>query len=153
MVKETGTTDNYRNPDGTFATGNPGRPKGTLNFSTKWKIFINKIAEQNELKPGDIEDQLMMVAFNRAKSGDFSFWRDIHDRVYGKAVQPLEVEDLRNEQRIPTPAEKAAAKAYYKEIEKYDKQRGNKNSNRRRTSNMVKRGEDKKRKRNTDKNR
>lgn len=67
-----------------------GRPKGTENFKTKWERFVKKVADQNKLLPEDIDEQLLAVAYKKAKEGDYSFFRDIHDRVYGKPVQPTE---------------------------------------------------------------
>lgn len=83
-----------RSEKGHFAKGysaNPGgRPVGSLDFKTKWEILINKIAEKNKITPEEIDEQLLMVAFVEAKKGDYSFWRDIHDRIYGQATKPIE---------------------------------------------------------------
>lgn len=80
-----------RNPDGTFppgVSGNPnGRPKGSEDFKTKWLRAIEKIAKQNELTPDDIEQQILLVGYKKAKEGDYSFYKDILDRIYGKPVQ------------------------------------------------------------------
>lgn len=90
----TGEEQGNRNPDGTFkegVSGNPaGRPVGSLNFATKWKIFIEKVAKQNNMTPDEIDEQLLAVGFKKAKEGDFQFYKDIHDRVHGKAIQPTE---------------------------------------------------------------
>lgn len=67
-----------------------GRPKGSVGFATKWKNAIDKIAEQNEIDPDDVEQQLLLVAYKKAKSGDYSFYKDIFDRVYGKAEQSID---------------------------------------------------------------
>lgn len=79
-----------RNPDGTFGDGtiaNPsGRPKGALNFTTKFRRFIEKVAEKNGVDPEDIDDEMFAVALKKARSGDYRFYRDIHDRLYGKPV-------------------------------------------------------------------
>lgn len=73
-------------------SGNPkGRPKGTENFKTKWEKFVKKIADKNELLPEDIDEQLLAVAYKKAKDGDFQFYKDIHDRVHGKAMQPTDI--------------------------------------------------------------
>jgi hypothetical protein len=82
-------------------SGNPkGRPKGTENFSTKFRRFIEKIAENNKITPEEVEEQLLAIGYKEAKAGNYSFWRDLHDRVYGKPIQPMEhkgdVEIIRN---------------------------------------------------------
>lgn len=146
MTNKTESSEDYRNPDGTFAKGNPGRPKGTLNFATKFRKFVEKVAEQNEMKPEDVDEQLLMVAFQRAKSGDYSFWRDLHDRVYGKPLMSIEHTEIDvREQRVPTEAERRAARAYYLELQKDDKRSNSGGAN-----NLVEGGEDKKRKGTTD---
>lgn len=91
---ETGEKLVERNPDGTIKSGslNPnGRPKGAESFSTKWRKFIEKVAAQNNMTPEEIDEQLLAVGFKKAKEGDFQFYKDIHDRVHGKAVQPTEL--------------------------------------------------------------
>ena len=98
-------------------SGNPaGRPKGSLNFATKWWKFIDIIAVKNQITAEEVEQQLLKVGFERASEGDHKFWGDILDRVYGKPRQTVEVEgriDTR-EQRVPTEAEVKAANAYLK---------------------------------------
>ncbi|HCX21359.1 MAG TPA: hypothetical protein DHN29_05555 [Cytophagales bacterium] len=78
----------YTDPvTGKFIPGNPGggRPKGSISFATKWKKFIEKIADNNEVEFDDVERELLSVAYKQAKAGNFSFYKDIFDRVYGKA--------------------------------------------------------------------
>jgi len=71
-------------------SGNPeGRPKGSLNFATKWRKFIEIVAKQNEIKPEEIDNQMMAVALKRIKEGNFSFWKDINDRLYGDSSAPM----------------------------------------------------------------
>ncbi len=60
-----------------------GRPKGAESFSTKWKRFIEKIADKNNLTVDEVDDQLLAVAFKQMKEADFRYWKDIQDRVYG----------------------------------------------------------------------
>lgn len=111
--KQSEITENYRNADGTFAKGNPGRPKGTLNFSTKFRMFLEKVAEQNKKTTDEIEEQLFKVAFKKARDGDYSFYKDIFDRVYGKPVQP--VEDL-------TPKDEPDIKKIFNELKQKAKE-------------------------------
>jgi hypothetical protein len=79
-----------RNEKGQIISGTPnpnGRPKGAVNFSTKWRIFVEKVAKQNGMTPDEIDEQLLAIGFKKAKEGDYNFYRDIHDRVYGRPVQ------------------------------------------------------------------
>jgi len=83
-----------RNPDGTFlkgVSGNPaGRPVGSLDFKTKFEIFLDKLAKQNNMSPQEIDEQLFAVAYKKAKEGDYQFWKDVHDRIYGKPLQSID---------------------------------------------------------------
>jgi hypothetical protein len=73
-------------------SGNPaGRPPGTLNFATKFRKFIEKVAKQNDIKPEEVEEQLMAIGFKEAKAGNYNFWRDLNDRVYGKAKESIDL--------------------------------------------------------------
>jgi hypothetical protein len=73
-------------------SGNPaGRPPGALNFATKFRAFIEKVAAQNKLEPDEVEEQLLKIGFLKAKEGEYNFWRDLHDRVYGKAKETHEL--------------------------------------------------------------
>ena len=84
-----------RDENGRIVSGvlNPnGRPKGSLDFRTKFEIFLDKLAKQNNLSPQEIDEQLFAVAYKKAKEGDYQFWRDVHDRIYGKPVQKNETD-------------------------------------------------------------
>lgn len=78
-----------------------GRPVGSLDFKTKWEIFIDKVAKQNNLTPQEIDEQLFAIGFKKAKEGDYSFYRDLHDRLYGKPQQPLD--HTTNGKDLPIP--------------------------------------------------
>jgi hypothetical protein len=74
-------------------SGNPaGRPKGTENFSTKFRRFIEKVADQNDITPEEVEQQLLAVGYKNAKDGNYKFWKDLHDRVYGQATKVVEID-------------------------------------------------------------
>ena len=74
-------------------SGNPaGRPKDAISFKTKWLRFIDKIAEQNNLTPDEVDKQMLTVAYKQMQSGDFRYWHDIQDRVYGSAVSKVELD-------------------------------------------------------------
>lgn len=101
-----------RNPDGTFLkgiSGNPaGKPKGTLSFATKWERMVEKIAMQNNLTSEEIDEQLLLVGYKKAKDGDYSFYRDAMDRIHGKAEQFLKVDaDVRTDDGLTTEQKEA----------------------------------------------
>ncbi len=85
----------YTDPvTGKFAKGNPGggRPQGSLDFKTKFFKVIDKLAKEENLSSEEIEEKLLLVGYEKAKSGDFQFYRDLHDRIYGKAPQTINVD-------------------------------------------------------------
>lgn len=69
----------------------PGRPKGSENFATKWSKMVDRIASQNNMTADEIDEQLLLVGYKKAKDGDYSFYRDAMDRIHGKPVQPTEI--------------------------------------------------------------
>ena len=78
---------------GQFVAGNTygGQKKvGDVSFKVKWFAFIDKVAKQNDMTPNEIDEQLLAVGFKKAKDGDYAFYRDIHDRVYGKPQQYID---------------------------------------------------------------
>ena len=99
MDKDTEITeDNGKNTGkdpitGRFVEGNKlgGKTPGALSFQTKWATFIDKVAKSNNLTPQEIDEQLFAVGFKKAKEGDYAFYRDLHDRLYGKPQQTLDV--------------------------------------------------------------
>ena len=86
----TANTGSYRNPNGTFAKGNPGKPKGAISFATKWERMIEKIAELDGISPDQVEMELVKVGYKRAKDGDYSFYRDAMDRIHGKPKESID---------------------------------------------------------------
>ncbi len=96
MDKDTEITENTekKQKDHLFKkgqSGNPnGRPTGAENFSTKWRRAVEKIGSQNGMTADEIEQQLLLVGYKKAKDGDFKFYQDVFDRVYGKAPQTVD---------------------------------------------------------------
>ncbi len=95
MTKKTNPENTEKKQDTRFKpgqSGNPsGRPPGSLNFATKFRAFVEKVAENNEMTPEEIEEQLLAVGYKNAKAGNYNFWRDLHDRVYGKPEGSLDI--------------------------------------------------------------
>lgn len=74
---------------GQFVAGNtlsPGRKEGSRNFATIYRAALQKVAEANDQTLDDVEDDLVKVAIDRARKGDFKFYQDLMDRLNGKAV-------------------------------------------------------------------
>ena len=96
-------TEEYRDESGKFLPGNPGggRPKNSENFATKWFKAIEKIADANGITADEIEQQLLLVGYKKAKEGDYQFYRDVFDRVYGKPQQHLDMSTLGKQFPIP----------------------------------------------------
>ena len=78
-----------------------GRPKGSKNFSTLFKEAIKKIAKENKITELQAEQDLIIKAYREAKKGNFSFYRDIMDRVYGKPQEKIDLTTAGKE--LPTP--------------------------------------------------
>jgi DNA-directed RNA polymerase specialized sigma subunit len=78
---------------GRFVKGNPGggRPKGTRNFETDFDEAVEEIAKENGMTKSEARKLLLKVAFRQAKDGNFNFYKDIHDRIYGKAPEKIEI--------------------------------------------------------------
>ena len=78
---------------GQFVEGNNyggQKEKGTLDFKTRWLRFIDWIAEQEKVSPEDIEKRMDNISYKQILSGKFPYWKDINDRVYGQANQPMD---------------------------------------------------------------
>lgn len=72
-------------------SGNPaGRPKGSNNFETDFDEAVDEIAKENGMTRSEARKLLLKVAFKNAKEGNYSFYKDIHDRIYGQAQQKIE---------------------------------------------------------------
>lgn len=64
-----------------------GRPKGSVSAKTFSKTFdkaINKIAQSGKIKLDDPEVELVTKGIIEALKGNYQFWKDIMDRLYGK---------------------------------------------------------------------
>jgi len=86
----------YKNPpkEYQFKKGenrNPkGRGLGVKNFATIFKEAIKKIAKEKSIKELDVEVDLVIRAIAEARGGNYQYYRDIFDRVYGQAKANIE---------------------------------------------------------------
>lgn len=81
-----------------------GRKKGKRNFRTLFWEAIEKIGLERDLKGKDLEIELVKRGIIEALKGNYSFWKDIMDRVYGKPREEIqEVEESEKPIPILTP--------------------------------------------------
>lgn len=78
-----------------FVKGDPninreGRPVGSRDFATDFDEVVEEIAEENGITKSQARKHLLKVAYKNAKEGNYSFYKDIHDRVYGQAIQKVD---------------------------------------------------------------
>lgn len=105
MEKNREEQEIIRNEDGTFVkgvSGNPaGRTKGTRDFATDFDEVVKDIAKENNLTVSDVRKVLLKQAYKQAKDGNYSFFKDIHDRIYGQAKQTTELTGKDGKDLIP----------------------------------------------------
>jgi len=79
-------------------SGNPaGRPKGSRNFKTIFREAAKAVAEALRLgkEPEAVELEIVKRGIKQALKGNYSFYKDILDRLYGQAKQTIETEEKR----------------------------------------------------------
>lgn len=79
-----------------------GRPVGSRDFATDFDEVVEEIAEENGITRSQARKHLLKVAYKQAKEGNYSFYKDIHDRVYGQAVSKTELTG-KDGAELPTP--------------------------------------------------
>ena len=73
-------------------SGNPkGRPKGSKNFDTLFEEAIKKIAKEKKLVVDDPEIEMVVNAVSQALKGNYSFFRDLMDRMYGRPKETIKM--------------------------------------------------------------
>lgn len=72
-------------------SGNPsGKPKGQRSYATIYKEALRKIGETQDMTPEEVEDILHRSGIAKAMKGDYSFYRDVLDRLHGKPTSPVD---------------------------------------------------------------
>ena len=69
----------------------PGRPKGQRNYATIYREALINIGKANNKTPEEIETMMEEVGMKQGLKGNFSFWKDIRDRVHGQATQKTDM--------------------------------------------------------------
>lgn len=78
-----------------------GRPKGIPNAATRYKRLLSLVSKAPNPVTGELEEytqaELMDVAIiNKALKGDISAYKEIHDRLEGKAKEMVEMNTTAN---------------------------------------------------------
>lgn len=69
-----------------------GRPKGLLNYATIRENAIRRLAKENGKTEAQIEEEIMANALLEARKGNFQFYKDDKDRMFGKAPETIKHE-------------------------------------------------------------
>jgi hypothetical protein len=82
-------TDSYRNPDGTFAPGNPGggRPKGSVSLKRELLKQLSEAGEDGKT----IAERLVEKTIADALAGDSQSRKLAWEYIEGKPNQPTDV--------------------------------------------------------------
>ena len=106
-------------------SGNPnGRPLGQRNYATIYREALIKLAEINGKEPEELENEILSNALLSARKGDYRFYKDILDRLFGTPVQKTELTGKDGKDLIPDSISKEKAE---KAIDSYlnDHNKGN----------------------------
>jgi len=93
MAKSTDKrTDNLKPPWKKGQSGNPkGMKKGQRNYATIYREALIKIAETQDITPEQVEEKINEVGLLKAMKGDYSFYKDVQDRLHGRSLEKSEV--------------------------------------------------------------
>jgi hypothetical protein len=68
-----------------------GKPKGSKNFETDFLEAVGKIAKANNITRVEAMEILLRKAYSEAKNGQYNFYKDIMDRLYGKVADKTDI--------------------------------------------------------------
>lgn len=69
-----------------------GRPKGQRNYETIYREALIQIGKSQDKTPEEIEDLMHKSGLTKAIKGDYAFYRDVLDRLYGKPKSTVGLE-------------------------------------------------------------
>ena len=99
-------------------SGNPnGRPLGSKNFSTLFDEVIEDIAKDKKITIEQARKDLIETAYNKARQGNFLFFKDLMDRRFGQPTKPIDITTGGESFIRPTDEERKKALKALKEIE------------------------------------
>jgi hypothetical protein len=76
-------------------SGNPkGRPRGKRDFKTDFEIAAREVAKAlgKGENPEQVYIELLKKGIASGLKGNYNFWKDIAERIYGKEVERIEQE-------------------------------------------------------------
>ncbi len=115
-VKNTNRTRKLYPPWKKGVAPNPkGRGKGIKNFSTLFREALISLGKLNGKDPDVMELDIVRKGVLRAHRGDYKFYKDTFDRVYGTAVQRSELTG-KDGQDLFSPEEKQKSKSALKKF-------------------------------------
>ncbi len=69
-------------------SGNPeGKKVGQRNYATIYREALIKLASINNKTPEELEEEILSSGLLNARKGDYRFYKDILDRLYGQPKQ------------------------------------------------------------------
>lgn len=82
-----------------FKKGEPspnpeGRPLGQKNYATLYREALIKLAKLNNKQPDELELELISKGIMSARGGDYRFYKDILDRLLGKAQENIKINSV-----------------------------------------------------------
>jgi len=76
-----------------FKKRNPGKPKGARSFKTIFEEAAREVAGALKLgkKPDVVQIELVKRGIKQGLGGDFSFYKDTMDRLYGQSKGTMDL--------------------------------------------------------------
>ncbi len=68
-----------------------GKKKGTEHFRTIFEKALKSVAAANKIDPEDLRAQIISKGIQKASGGDYRFYKDLLDRLYGKPEQSMDI--------------------------------------------------------------
>ncbi len=68
-----------------------GRPLGAESFKTIFEKALKQVASLNNRDPEQLYIEIISKGITRARNGDFRFFKDLMDRIHGKAAEKLDL--------------------------------------------------------------
>lgn len=73
-------------------SGNPaGRPVGARSYATLYREALIKLAKANNKTAEELEEEILSKALVSARAGDYRFYKDLLDRLYGTAQNNVQI--------------------------------------------------------------